>query len=261
VVLRGPTQETDEADIAKKLRLIHADFMRAFDSLPEVVALAIVEELLRRTEEQLVAVFPFPEFAATQDYFRARFRQARKMLSRPPSTNSPAYLSASSRSKIFLAGYSLDRPASASPVFVQAAQEMPKKDLAGIWSLIGATIGRVRELAENNDLKVDVCITSVPVEGATVDMHPVSYKGGRRRKTKSTLSNLPRGLYAYKEVTLPGYNKIHSCSDDICALDLVTPNRPFVSCSLVAGPETTYGGECLTDEERSERSKCEPAAP
>ena len=263
-----PPGETEEklrerevaAEIARKLRLIRSDFLGVFDSFPEVVPLAKVEELLHRTEENVLAVFPFPEFAATQDYFRALFFQSRDVLNKIAST--PAtYVASDSRNKIAPAALGSRRSVS-SVLAIMTGDNSRKTDFLVIRDFFNAAIDRVIARGENNDLKVNVCVKTLPVKGALVEVYPVSYERGFGSiETNRTLPNRSRGLYAYRQVTLSGYKAIPACSDYHCALNLMDFDRPLVRCSLVAGSETSFGGRCLTEDERSEKSECEADKP
>jgi hypothetical protein len=204
--------------------------------------------LLDRTEKSVLEALPFPEFAALQDWFRDRFRRARGLLlAEAGATQAVRIASISPR---------------AVALFAQTDQGARRTGaLADSRGSILSALDRAIEIFENNDERVDVCVRSLPLRGATVDVYPPSYRQGRKQvSTHNRLVSLPRGLYAY-EVTLQGYARIDCRPDEDCAkLDLLAPDRPLVECNLAASG-TIAEGTCNARDLPSRRWRCEADDP
>ncbi len=228
LLTREPTPPKNQhySEIAARIREIRAEYVKAVDSLPEVVELAVIYALLNRTEKELLDALPFPEFAALHDSVRDRFRKALEMLAR--GTVGPD--SACSLPRIVPAVLSMSGSISARPAAVRFAEE-PRSKLYLLVDFFDLIIKRL----EDNNIVIEVCVKTMP-QGASVTIHPLGYDGKGQRGT--TKSNGPvilhRGLHAYK-ISLDGYESVLCSLNNLkeCdPLDLLSWDDPYIECRL-----------------------------
>lgn len=206
------------AEIAPKLAALQTDFGRKRRALPRPCPPQAVAALLDGTTDALLEILSYPELAAMRDHVRAVVREARDGLaeSREGSTSHP----------VVLAAYR----------FAQSGSGKNESALDSIARLID----RLLDLAKKNDYVVNLCVTSVPKNGARFDMEPESYAAGAKDVlTAGEIINIYRGRYVYRAKLASG--KPIECrprpgSGNPCRpLDLVDDSRPLLVCDFESG--------------------------
>jgi hypothetical protein len=198
------------AEIAPKLAALQADFDRKRQALPSPEAMAA---LLDRTEKTLLEILSYPELGALRDSVTAEFRQAR------------ADLGQRRRASLL------------QPGIVRAAFQSttsPSQDSA--LNRIGRFLARLTEISTEDDLLVELCITSHPQSGAEVRLHPQSYRKDEHGTRTSGKLAVFRGLIAY--------HARHGNQQFDCAPTAEESNRGLARCALL---DLLYNAEPILD--------------
>ena len=207
------------AEIAPLLRGVETQFQ---ESRNRLAAPAGAAGLLDATEKTLLAILTYQELAPLRDYAQVEFRQARAALRResavarsgPRGTPHP-------RPGVVLAAFSAVAP--------------PSYETAG--ERILRLLRRLKEMAEDDDLAVDICVASEPGRGAPFKMYPVHFPTLKQETvTNNFLRNVFRGRYAYESRKgLWPFRCKPGRSDEApsCAtLDLINRERQIIDCDL-----------------------------
>ena len=173
------------AELAPLLKALEMRFQESRSHLPANPPPEAVAELLDATEKSLFAILSYEELAPLRDSVQMEFRQKRLASGEAQLPRSPVMLAA------FTAGAS--RPS----WFVHAATQPAPSDSA--LDRIGRFLHRLTEVAENDDLIIDVCVASTPGSGMSFSMYPRYYRTRRySTQTNNILPHVYRGLYAYE---------------------------------------------------------------
>ena len=239
---RDDESKIDEDAIADQIRQLRDEFVQAFDALPEPVEIMAVEALLRRFEERLLALLPFPKLAAMQDWVRHRFRQARDLLVTRTATPS------------FEVAHRLPKGAGSNEYSLAANRLVQDtgwtKQLAAARDLVLETFDLMIKRFEEHDIRIDVCVETDPQE-YLVDLYII---GDAKKNRENTVESNKRqiyyrGLYAY-DVSLDSVLFGYKLDNSYNLLDLMKYDKPWVFCR----PRQK---KCTAQPEAAE-VKCEP---
>jgi len=185
------------AEIAPLLAAIERQFQEASNRLPVPSPPAAVAELLDTTEKSLLAVLSYQELAPLRDSVQMEFRQQRA-----------ASLKEAARAWVEPGGFPF-RSSRVVPAAFTAGSSRRSHILTAATpppASSGSALDRIKrflhsltEMAENDELTVDVCVASVPANGMSFSMYPRYYRTQRySTQTENLLPHVYRGLYAYE---------------------------------------------------------------
>lgn len=222
-LLKEPERLTkeDSARIGAQIRRISDELAASINDLPEAVELEVVYALLNRFERRLLDVLPFPDFAAMRDYVQDQFQKAREALAREAAAATTAF------PRIAPAAFRSSAPLPAGAA-LQGQAVVRKSESSILKTYILDPISLLAKRFEDNDIDVDLCVRSVPVQGATVKLYPLSFRR-RRPVTSNASATFRRGLYGYE---VDDYKRRQCENSEDCPLDLLTEDNPFVECVL-----------------------------
>src|ERR1700724_2340022 len=222
---------------------------------------APVFELLGSAEGSLLNVLNYPELTALRDSVKDHFLIARTQLGdrnlAPQQTDSrrPTWSIAPPATSAVFAGWR-HAVSPAQVPSVSGPSTVPRQKASLAFDGIINLLSRLRKLAESNDLVVDLCIRSSPVEHAAFSLHPKSYSADPSRLvTNGKLPNVYRGLYVYKVerdgrlVIDCGWTPSGHGRD--CALDLVDDSQALLLCNLDLGScqrRAASNSNCVSDD-------------
>ncbi len=208
-----------------------------------------VSLLLDAMERQLVAALAGPELAAMRDYVHDLVGRARADIAAIPSAAAGAPPAAR-----LLRAVSMSRDAAPAPVpgapaaaveLLPAAAGRPspehlaKAAVDGVLARIWDAIDTLRKQAKAPDLRIDLCVTSVP-KGAVFQLSPVSFESWREVRTNGVLQQVWRGAYQYKAI--PNGKQLEPATDrGKFWLDLVDGSPRVVECHFSAAVDPTPG--------------------
>jgi hypothetical protein len=202
--LRSPSPRREAASIAAslldRLKRIEADFLARRDRLPADPSPEAVQALLDHTEADLLEALSYEELAALRDYVREKFRSLSSM----------------------------DLP-QAQAVYASISAPVPESALDRALGVIR----RLIDLAQNDDLVVDLCVVSEPRNRARFSMKPWSYNRTRETYTTGEIAGLYRGLYVYKVTRgLSSFGCMDPDKNECAAIDLVDDPSKTYQCDL-----------------------------
>lgn len=220
--LRSPSTRQEAAGIAASLvsllRRIEAEFLERRSRLPSDPPAGAVQELLDRTEADLLAVLSYQELAALRDYVREEMRQIR--------TSLPSLSSSGLFPRAVFASLAAPRP--------ESFQQTTAGDTESALDRTLELIRRLLDMAQRDDLVIDLCIASEPGNGARFMMRPWSYNRLRETYTTGQITGLYRGLYGYRITR--GLKRVACLGRDDCGpIDLVEDSKPVFQCNLEIG--------------------------
>jgi hypothetical protein len=236
--------------LSSDLQRIEASFLESRMHLPaptsgEAIPAAPILDLLGGTEASLLEVLNYPELIALRDSVQDRFHSARAQLAGTDRAPRRAAFRASAESRVLPAARAVLTGSrhTVSPLqepSPRGGQTVPRARASLALDGIAKWLSALRRLAETNDLAVDLCIHSSPVDKAAFSLHPKSYSlDPSHLTTDGKLPNVYRGLYVYK-VERDGHRGI-DCGWTLagpgrdCGLDLVDDSQPLLVCDLDDG--------------------------
>jgi hypothetical protein len=176
----SPRKEASQiaAELAPLLKAIEMQFLESRSRLLADSPPAAMADLLDTTERSLLAVLSYEELAPLRDSVRMEFRRARLTSGREAALPS---------SHVMIAALTA----------VFAATQPSSFDRA--LDRIEQLVHRLRKIAENDDLMVDICVASAPATGMSFRMYPRYYRTlSYLTQTANVLTHVYRGLYAYE---------------------------------------------------------------
>jgi hypothetical protein len=202
--LRSPSPRQEAAGIAvsllERLKRVEAAFLSRRDDLPAAPSSDAVKTLLDRTEADLLEALSYEELAALRDYVREKFRSL-------SVTDFPQK----------------------QAVYASLSTAVPESALDRALGVIR----RLIELAQNNDLVVDLCVVSEPRNRARFIMRPWSLNRIRETYTTGEIAGLYRGLYVYRVTRgLGSFGCMDPVKDQCAAIDLVDDPSKTYQCDL-----------------------------
>jgi hypothetical protein len=224
------------AALAPRLAQIEARFIERRAKLRPDYPAAAVSELLDSTETELLEALDYQELAALRDYVREKFRRARAGLERPNIGQQTGDLSFPPPRAV-LASLSpllpLNETSAPEP---PGAKRTPQGNGESALTRIGQMLRRLSEIADSNDMIVNLCLTSDPA-GAWFKMRPQSYKQWLTSKsTAGEYREVYRGLYIYS--IRSGIRTLHCINpdrEDCGPIDLVDDPEPIFHCDFQKG--------------------------
>lgn len=244
--------ENQSTEIAAQIGKIRTEYVQALNALPETVELAVVYTLLDRIEKKLLAILPFPEFAAMHDSVRYEFRKIRERLAQGNAVDTtrrspPLFVPAVLRT---------DWSMPAEPTALRLAPESRKNSqVSSRTDSLLNFIDLIWKVFSTSDIEVHLCVTTAPAKGAIVELWPLSFPGGGDSVTSNDRTYFYRGLYAYR-TRLSEYEPL-KCpfeNSDECRLDLLKRDHPLVECTLNKKGATV--GACTVTDEPPGRLDC-----
>jgi hypothetical protein len=194
------------SEIAPKLAALQADFESKRRSQSAA-------ELLDRTEAALLNILSYPELGALRDSVTAELYQARAELGQRRRA-------------------SLPQPGVVRAAFQSTTPPSPDSALERIARLLA----RLVEISREDDLLVELCITSHPQIGVEVRLHPQSYRKDERGTRTNGKLAVFRGLIAY--------HATHGNQRIDCAPTAEESNRGLARCALL---DLLYNAESILD--------------
>lgn len=243
-----PSRE-ETARIAGRLQEIRREFAGAVESLGDVVALETLLELLNRFEKEVLGTLPYPEYAAMRDLVNLHFQQARDRLKQgSPAGRMPSPFHA------VPATFNPHLSSRIEPAALILAEVRTKTEASRIFGPLLDFVDLMWKRFNTSDIVVNPCVKTNPVQGARIDLHPLSYKGDTVTTNKH--KKLRRGYYAY-HASKKGYAEIECPKGRMeNCLDLLTPDRPIIVCTL-SRSQNDREALCTADEETDGQRECE----
>jgi len=175
-------------------------------------------DLLDTTERSLLAVLSYEELAPLRDSVQMEFLRARLASGREAALPS---------SRVMIAALTA----------VFAAPQPSSFDRA--LDRIEQLLHRLRKMAENDDLMVDICVASTPATGMSFRMYPRYYRTlSYLTQTANVLTHVYRGLYAYEGNQ--GFRWPFRCDpaasdpSPCTMLDLLNRGKEIIHCDVSA---------------------------
>lgn len=237
------------AKMAAQVEHIRAEFLEARGELPViagpngVVAFPIepVVDLINRTEQALVKVLNGPQLAAMRDYVRNRAAQARQRLRLDLRPSAAMTIRRPRIAYADLRSISAHELSSSGPRLL-SQRGADSADTVGALDLVNTVIDTLLRRLSDNDVRVDVCVRTVPMVSTTVTTVRIRPESSPRPNPKVSptngwLEHVPRGDYLFRVARdrvkiidcLPGANPTLGECDP---WDLMGYDKPVVTCNL-----------------------------